>query len=424
MRFRWIWISLVALVACVPAVAEPQPIVPPGPTVVVVASSRLSPTVTPPPTSAPRPSATPLPDSITYTVQAGDMLGAIAERFGVSLDLLVHANDLLDANTLAVGQVLIIPLNGTAPMATATVRLVKTALPVATAAAKPFAFSVLENYRAADYPLTRSGPLYTIHYQADSFTAANIDSIVEFVEHTRLHINQSLGVNYAQPFDVYLAGTLFAPPDMGLRGRAFSAQHVVFVLYDGSGTPAERRYMLTHELTHLIAWNAYGAPRSAMLSEGAAVYAGERFLLEESFLPIEVFCRAYQVAHQLPRVSSSQLTLEGHLLHLPAYYASGCFVKYLIRQYGTEKFGTLYHTLDYSGVYGKSLTALEEDWLAALQADQTELPISGVALVNAYTQVAAQYRAFFADLTAQTYSAARYAELDQRRVQVLQGKLP
>ena len=427
-RLLLMLIGALALSACSPPV-DPQPIVSPGPPVVVVAPTPLPATAALQP-----PTAAPAPEVVTYTVQAGDVLGAIADRFGVSVDLLVQVNDLPDANTIGIGQVLIIsqggsqggPHSGNIP-ATAVLPIttpVTISPPTDQPAAKPLAFSPLENYRAADYPLTRTNALYTVHYQPDSFTAANIDSIVDFVEQARLRINQQLSVNYAQPFDVYLAGTFFAPPDTELRGRAFSARHTVFVLYDGSGTPAERRYMLTHELTHLIAWNTYGTPRSAMLSEGVAVYAGEGFLLEEPFLPIETFCRAYQAAGRLPRVSAPQLTLEGHLLYLPAYYASGCFVKYLIEQYGADKFGALYDTLDYAGVYGKSLTVLEDEGLAALQSDRTKLPITGAALSAAYDQVVVRYRAFFDTLTAESFDGTQYAELDRRRVQVMQGQLP
>ncbi|MGB8646705.1 MAG: LysM peptidoglycan-binding domain-containing protein [Anaerolineae bacterium] len=45
----------------------------------------------------------------TYTVKAGDTLNAIATRLGVSVDDLAHANHLADVDTLAIGQVLIIP---------------------------------------------------------------------------------------------------------------------------------------------------------------------------------------------------------------------------------------------------------------------------------------------------------------------------
>lgn len=45
----------------------------------------------------------------TYTVQPGDTLFVIANRFGVALDALAAANGIADINVIAVGQVLVIP---------------------------------------------------------------------------------------------------------------------------------------------------------------------------------------------------------------------------------------------------------------------------------------------------------------------------
>ncbi len=44
-----------------------------------------------------------------YTVQPGDVLVAIAERFGIPVDVILDFNDLVDADTLVAGQVLKIP---------------------------------------------------------------------------------------------------------------------------------------------------------------------------------------------------------------------------------------------------------------------------------------------------------------------------
>lgn len=49
------------------------------------------------------------PAAQSYTVVAGDTLGEIATRYGVSVEALVAANGLLDPNQLEVGQVLVIP---------------------------------------------------------------------------------------------------------------------------------------------------------------------------------------------------------------------------------------------------------------------------------------------------------------------------
>ncbi len=45
----------------------------------------------------------------TYAVQAGDTLSAIAEQFGTTVDAIVEANDLTDATSIDIGQILIIP---------------------------------------------------------------------------------------------------------------------------------------------------------------------------------------------------------------------------------------------------------------------------------------------------------------------------
>lgn len=53
-----------------------------------------------------RPSPTP---AALYTVQVGDTLSELAERFGTTVDELVAANGLTDPNALQPGQTLLIP---------------------------------------------------------------------------------------------------------------------------------------------------------------------------------------------------------------------------------------------------------------------------------------------------------------------------
>jgi LysM repeat protein len=48
----------------------------------------------------------------TYTVQAGDSLFSLAQRFNTTIDAIVEANNLTNPNSLAVGQQLIIPAGG------------------------------------------------------------------------------------------------------------------------------------------------------------------------------------------------------------------------------------------------------------------------------------------------------------------------
>lgn len=69
----------------------------------------------------------------TYLVQAGDTLGAIADRFGVSLSDLMTANGLTNQDFIQVGQQLVIPANDTS-LPTPTF----TAMPIPTDTPLPF----------------------------------------------------------------------------------------------------------------------------------------------------------------------------------------------------------------------------------------------------------------------------------------------
>jgi LasA protease len=75
----------------------------------------LAPDFGPSPTFVPTPDPTRegalMPDEQDlYTVQLGDTLNQIAQRYNVTVDSIVQANQLADRNALSVGQVLVIPL--------------------------------------------------------------------------------------------------------------------------------------------------------------------------------------------------------------------------------------------------------------------------------------------------------------------------
>jgi LysM repeat protein len=61
------------------------------------------------PTPTPGPTPTPAPTPVTYIVQAGDTLNAIAARFGTTAQAIRDANG-LTSDIIQVGQILIIPI--------------------------------------------------------------------------------------------------------------------------------------------------------------------------------------------------------------------------------------------------------------------------------------------------------------------------
>ena len=90
-----------------------------------------TPTAAPPPaptTAAPPPAPTtaaPASGGLTYTVQSGDTLAAIADRFNVTVDEIISANNITNADVISIGQQFIIPTgsgggtgSGTAPSGT------------------------------------------------------------------------------------------------------------------------------------------------------------------------------------------------------------------------------------------------------------------------------------------------------------------
>ena len=79
-----------------------------SPTVVLLGEVVPTPTATTVPSPTPTFTATLSPVK-QYTVEPGDNLSSIAEKFGTTVDALVSANNLADRHSLRVGQVLIIP---------------------------------------------------------------------------------------------------------------------------------------------------------------------------------------------------------------------------------------------------------------------------------------------------------------------------
>lgn len=68
------------------------------------------PSDTPTPSDTPEPTLTPTPSGpITYIVEEGDTLFSIAQQFGVTMDMLIAANDFEDPDSIGVGTQITIP---------------------------------------------------------------------------------------------------------------------------------------------------------------------------------------------------------------------------------------------------------------------------------------------------------------------------
>lgn len=102
-------LDIPVLVTATPVAPPPEPSATPLPaTAAPMAGPSATPTAVPPsPTPAP-PTATPVPIQ-RYTIQRGDTLNLIAQRFGVTVDQILAANPGLQPEALQIGQEIIIP---------------------------------------------------------------------------------------------------------------------------------------------------------------------------------------------------------------------------------------------------------------------------------------------------------------------------
>jgi len=286
----------------------------------------------------------------------------------------------------------------------------------------PYRLAALNRDLLTAYPATVAGERFTLHYDPASPPAIAPDELAALVAQILAHHEQMLGVTLSGEFDIYAAGTLFAAPDQALRGHSFSRLRYFQVVVDSDSASATQRYIIAHELTHLLAWNILGAPSSVLLSEGLAVYAGLDFV-GDALISLNDFCAAYSQAGALPHVSED-LAYLGHIRNLEHYYAAGCFVQFLIEQYGATAFARLYPTGDYVGVYGQSLAALEAAWRTQAAVHPLAAPLDPTALVAAITETKRAYLALLVNFDGHPKQVDAYRRLDAQWAAVLAGQLP
>lgn len=375
------------------------------------------------------PSATDVTGVLTHVVQEDEVLGAIALAYAVPLDTLISVNAVTDADMIRAGTVLTIPGNdqvAPSPLAqatnTSTPPIPATPTQPATLPAETWTWhpSILTGDLDVIYSNKQMTDRFTVHYAPNSYPESDINQVTHMLTTALAHLENLYETPLAGHFDVYVAGSLFAPPDQALRGRSFSAARRIFFLHDGSGNAADQQYIAAHEMTHLFTWNSFGRPVSAMLSEGAAVYAGMALISESQHMPIDAFCAAYRQAGELPSVTT-HLTFEGHIRDLPNYYTAGCFVGYLVETYGPQAFGQLYPTGDYIAAYGQSVYDLETAWIATIDAHTGTLTVPAEKLITTVDAVRNAYDGFFAEFEGAGDQYPAYLEIDAARIALLEG---
>ena len=313
-------------------------------------------------TSTPAPTIAPVPASFIYIVKSGDTLSSIASQFEITIDSIKMANK-LTGDLIYEGQTLTITPQGSQIRSLETPGTLPTTVPVEEGVIThrvssgetlenlannyvvpienirsfnymigdtilpgqqltipltnkhfhhPWRFSILEGDLDSVYPLSLEADRFTLHFAPGTYPGQDPLVLANLVQQGLQNIETLMQAKLDGHFDVYAAGSVFTPPNRALRGRSFSYLRQTFFLHDGTGNPEDQLYIITHELTHLFAWNVFGQPASAMLSEGAAVYTGMKSIEGHNHLPLDKFCEIYQEAGELPYVSAS-LSFQGHI---------------------------------------------------------------------------------------------------------------
>ena len=413
------------------------------------------PTVTPTPTNLVTITVTSPDEPIVHEVADGETLWAIAIQYGLSLDVIAAYNNLDDVEQLQVGQTLLIPTGtgvgeaANTPTITPVFRTVAPADPpaqltphtptpdVPTATLVPpssspanWPPSLISGTLAENYPLTQatSSGAIAIHYQPGTYPAGAMGQLAPQVDNIWADIQAELNGRVQRQVDLYLGGTLFAA-NPALQGFAQSWEYRAFVLVNGTFHTGEDKYIIAHELTHIVATHTFGPHSSAMLHEGLALHLPQHYLVDEAgYLPHTTICAAalnspsFRGANQLSQLSYGPNAFGGHIRSFFNYNLSGCFVTYLLETYGQEQFARLYRSGDYVGVYGRSLADLDQEWQVWLS--QFPVPVDAAAFVAAVDQVAAAYEAYVqASAGGGHANWAAYLHLNEARLLINQGNI-
>jgi hypothetical protein len=200
---------------------------------------------------------------------------------------------------------------------------------------------------------------FLLCYQPGSEADRSIKDLEIIAEEDRDTVLQMLGITEYEPriytFLVNSRRQLKKLIGFYGDGRARPMQHTTFYVIDGPRT-------LAHEMAHEITTNLWG-PGQEWIEEGVAVYTTEFPILDGD-------SHAYFAAHKLLPLAQLVNPKWTSSMYSPdiTYTELGSFVKYLDKKYGMKKIQEVWRGGSESipQVYGKSLSDLEQEWLATL----------------------------------------------------------
>lgn len=213
---------------------------------------------------------------------------------------------------------------------------------------------------------------FTIYAHPQSFAASEAASIVPILEDQFTYTVSTLALRPGGRISIFLydSGAEIEPPLPNARaGVAFpetNAVHAVaFAPHDD-----DLNALLTHETNHIVIINGLGSAGTSFMTEGLATT-----MTSERFGPFGLTAvRRWAAANRsrLIRLSTLVDDEQWSSNSQDAYRTSAAFLGFLLDRYGAERLKSIYRARsdEIAGkvlsVYGKSLDALEAEWLGSL----------------------------------------------------------
>jgi hypothetical protein len=213
-------------------------------------------------------------------------------------------------------------------------------------------------------------PRFTLYARPGSFCASESPVLTTVLEDQYTYATSVLGIEVGGRISMFLYpdGAEMKPrlgPSSGVAFPETNAAHAVCAPPNDSNLWT----LLSHEANHIIMQNALGRAGTSFMNEGLAT----ALVFER-----EVFMGA-SYAHQWTRANRARLRRLSDLVDdekwdgmQESYRASASFLAFLIDRYGAVQLKQIYHARSrdmasrMQAVYGKSMEALEAEWLAAL----------------------------------------------------------
>jgi hypothetical protein len=201
-------------------------------------------------------------------------------------------------------------------------------------------------------------------------------------------IQEKFSIDYGKTVSIYLY-----PEEMeALVWKAYPylsqyqlTQGQVHVVFGKKGWQGQ----IGHEMVHAMTWQmaAFSAGKTPdFLIEGLAEY------LDESPWGVDLDAFVKRFGENGAYLPLSGLWSPKDFRDAPrlaAYVQAGSFVRFLVQEFGLEKFKLLYARPDLKAVYGKSLKQLEEQWLCRVQ--EADLDEGARRIVDYRVNLAACY---------------------------------